>query len=643
MFSTFTQSNQVHVLSASTFNLPRALPFLAPMLLILVLFAAGCGKKEGVVAKVGTEYITAEEFKDTMIKKYRNIEFASLRTFEDRQALVRNLVDNKLKLLDAYAMGLDQDSTIQKAAEESQKMAAIQELYRVVIMNEVIPEEAVREHYEKMGEEIKARHILFRTIPDLTETEREEVIKRAEEYYALLQTGVDFDSLARAVSEDGTTSQNGGDLGYFSWGRMVDEFQEVAFDLEVGEMSEIVESSYGFHIILLEDRRPSQSRKSFEDEKESIYQQLRRTFQDELTKSAEQYLENIKEEHELNFDYANIQKILDKVSDPSVPRNNSYFADFSEEEKAWIVATLVGDTIRVSDLDAEIAKTGRPPRWRDQKSIIQMVERMVLPDFLAENAADKGLMKAEDVEKAYRSTLETEMIRKVESIQVDDNIDLSDSTILVYYNDHLEDFMTDSTVEIQEIYILIDEEKGKDKTYADNIARRASRGENFTRLVKKYNDRKSTQNKDGKIGPITSRQYGAIGKEAFKLEIGEVSGLIKMGRRGYSIIKLLNKTPSKPKTFDESKAQVERQLKTNRGDELRKTWIEGLEKRYPISIYDDQLMSILPQPERDEDEVAVETAPTPNVKEPKMKTIPLKEKKKDQKKEEEKEEGNEGN
>jgi parvulin-like peptidyl-prolyl isomerase len=624
MLSVLSQTKPYKILLRGNIKLSVLISLIVPMLLALLFFAAGCSKKEGPMAKVGTEYITADDFGDAMIKRYRNAEFAALRTLEDRQTIVRTLVDNKLKLLDAYSMGLDQDSTIQAAAEDSRKMAAIQELYQVVIMDRVIPEEAVREQFEKMGEEIKARHILFRTIPDLTDNEREDVVKRAEDVLAKLKAGADFDSLARAVSEDGTTSQSGGDLGYFSWGRMVDEFQEAVFALEIGEMSDIVESSYGYHIILLEDRRPSQSRKSYEEEKENIYQVMRRTYQDELTKSAEEYLENIKEENELKFEYANIQKILDKVSDPSVPRNNSFFADFSEDEKNWIVATLIDDTIRVTDLDAEIAKTG-PPRWRDQKSIIQTVERMVLPDFLAAHAAKEGLMKSDDVEKAYLTTLEIEMTRRVEKIKIDENIDLSDSTLLAYYNDHIADFMTDSTVEVQEIYIVLDEEQDKDLDYAKKIEKRALRGENFTRLVKKYSDRKSTLAKDGKIGPITSRQYGTIGKEAFSLERGEVSGLLKMGRRGYSIIKLLEKTLAVPKPFDEAKAQVERQVMTNRSDILRKAWLEELEKRYPVTIYDNRLMSVLPPPEKEEEQ-AETTTPTPEVKEPEVKTIPMKKK-----------------
>lgn len=605
-----------HLITHHNMGKSKIVPFLAPILMALLFFGAGCGKREGIVAKVGSMVITADEFKDVMIKRYRNEEFASRRNIEDRKSVLRNIIDNKLKLQDAYQLGLDKDSTVLATANEAQKMASIQELYRVAIMDAVIPETEIREQYDKMGEEIRTRHILFRTLVDLEEHEKKQVWEKAEDAMKKLKEGADFDSLARAISEDVTTAQNGGDLGYFTWGKMVDEFQKAAFALKVGEMSDIVESSYGLHIIKLEDRRPVKERKSFADEKENILMQLRQAHQDELNKKAEEYLNVLKDKYGLTYDYINIQKILDKVSDPSVPRNNSFFSDFTEEEKQWIVATLKNDTIRVTDLDAEIAKTGRPPQWRDQKSIIQMVERMVMPDFLAENAKERGLTKTEAAKKAYRESFESEMIMRAEKIQVDEKMDMSDSTLMAYYNGHLEEFMTDSTVEVQEIFIMVDEEKGHDKAYADRIAKRAKSGENFTKLVQKYSDRKSTLNKNGKIGPINSRQYGAIGKGAFSLKIGEIAGPVEMGKNGFSIYKLLDKTPAKVRPFEESKPQVERQVSMAQGEELRTTWMERLEKRYPITIYDNRLMKVLPPPEiAEEDSSQVkETMPTKELK-----------------------------
>ncbi len=594
------------------------LPYLAPLFLAVVLFIGGCGKKQDIVAKAGKMVITADEFKDHLLKRYRTVELASRRTLEDRKREVRQLVENKLKLQDAYRLGLDKDSLVLAKAHETEKQAAIQELYKVEIMDKIIPPDAVKKYYDKMGEEIRARHILLKTYVDMTDSEKDTVRARAERVYQQLLNGADFDSLAKAVSEDVTTAQRGGDLGYFTWGKMVDEFQEAAFALKVGEMSGIVESPYGYHIIKLEDRRVNEKRKPFAEVEEEIRMNLRRQYQEDLNKAAQAYLDSLKAARGLKFDYANIQKILDKVSDPNVPRNQSYFSNFTDEEKQWVVATMGADTIRVKELEAEIAKTGRPPKWRDQKAIVKMVERMVLPDLLFDRAKELGLLKHQSVKDAFKNTLETEMIRRVEEIQVDDKIDLSEPKLLTYYKDHTDEFMTDSTVTVQEIYVLIDEKKGKNKAFAQKLAERARNGENFTKLVRKYSERKSALGRDGKIGPITSRQYGAMGKAAFALEVGEISDPIKMGRRGWSVIKLLEKNPARVKPFEECRKQVERAYRRQQSEKLRTAWMDDLEKRYPVTIYEEKLMAILPPPEKTEKDTTTTTKP-----EPKITTIPI--------------------
>lgn len=135
-----------------------------------------------------------------------------------------------------------------------------------VIMNElsakagVTPEE-VTEFYEKnpaafrQGERVRASHILIRIPENADSTARDLARGRATEVLKEMKAGADFAALAKQYSEDPGSAPGGGDLGYFERGQMVGPFEEAAFSLAPTQTSDLVESTFGYHIILVADKR----------------------------------------------------------------------------------------------------------------------------------------------------------------------------------------------------------------------------------------------------------------------------------------------------------------------------------------------------------------------------------------------------
>jgi foldase protein PrsA len=99
-----------------------------------------------------------------------------------------------------------------------------------------------RDRYDE-EEQVKARHVLVRTLDDALAVKAE------------LDKGADFVAIAAAKSEDPGSKEIGGDLGFFGRGDMVPEFEQVAFTLEVGKVSDPVQSSFGFHVIQVTDKK----------------------------------------------------------------------------------------------------------------------------------------------------------------------------------------------------------------------------------------------------------------------------------------------------------------------------------------------------------------------------------------------------
>jgi peptidyl-prolyl cis-trans isomerase C len=121
-------------------------------------------------------------------------------------------------------------------------------------------------------EQVKASHILFMVQADASDEEKAAKRKEAEEVLAQLKAGGDFAALATEHS-DCPSSSKGGDLGYFGRGAMVPPFEEAAFALKPGEMSGVVETRFGYHIIKVEDRTDAET-VAYGEAKDNIKQYL---------------------------------------------------------------------------------------------------------------------------------------------------------------------------------------------------------------------------------------------------------------------------------------------------------------------------------------------------------------------------------
>ena len=154
-------------------------------------------------------------------------------------------------------------------------------------------------------DQVEASHILIKTTDDegnqLSDEKKEEAKKKAEEVLSKAKSGEEFSKLAKEYSEDTVSAENGGELGFFGKGQMVQPFEEAAFSMKVGEISDLVESDFGYHIIKVTDKEDRQ--KTFDEVKETI----RKTLQDE---KCDAQVEKLKEEAKVEKN----EEILGKVT-----------------------------------------------------------------------------------------------------------------------------------------------------------------------------------------------------------------------------------------------------------------------------------------------------------------------------------------
>ena len=141
-----------------------------------------------------------------------------------------------------------------------------------------VTDKEIAEYYETDSDQffepkkVKARHILLKSE---NKEKDEEVFKKAEALAAQALKNEDFEKLAKKNSEDKTTAEKGGDLGYFKKGDMVKPFEEAAFAMKPGDISKPIKSQFGWHIIKVEDVKEARS-KPLDEVKDSIEAELRK-------------------------------------------------------------------------------------------------------------------------------------------------------------------------------------------------------------------------------------------------------------------------------------------------------------------------------------------------------------------------------
>jgi peptidyl-prolyl cis-trans isomerase C len=237
-------------------------------------------EKEGpVLARVGGEVLTVAAF-EKELHSLPEYTLQRMNTAEQKRRHLDKMIDEILLLQEADRRKLDQDEEIRGKVERYRRRLITEKLYRdVASERSKVGEEEVlayyREHKDRFQqqERIRVRQILILAPPNSGADKEQQARKRAEEVLSKLNAGADFAELAKQYSE-GPEASRGGDLGFFSRGRMVSEFEDAAFSLkEVGDRSGIVRSKFGFHILELTGRQPATDL-ALEDVRDRIVSQL---------------------------------------------------------------------------------------------------------------------------------------------------------------------------------------------------------------------------------------------------------------------------------------------------------------------------------------------------------------------------------
>ncbi|MEW6187503.1 MAG: peptidylprolyl isomerase [Thermodesulfobacteriota bacterium] len=233
------------------------------MALITLVVPTGLpAQDKEILAKVGTRKITQSDLNRLI----------SFHEPEQQKMIEKNPQVKEALLWQMIRSMVVADSARKKSFDKKPEVRAQQEiminnflaamyLQKEVVEKVTVNEEKARTYYKdnldafRTPETIRARHILIKTDPEAKEEDKKKTKEKAEGVLKKLKEGADFAKLATEFSDDPGTKDKGGDLDFFPKGSMVPAFEEAAFALKPGEISGLVETEYGYHIIKLEEKK----------------------------------------------------------------------------------------------------------------------------------------------------------------------------------------------------------------------------------------------------------------------------------------------------------------------------------------------------------------------------------------------------
>lgn len=227
-----------------------------------LLMAENLPKPDDVLAQVGDSRLTSSRL-DMMIDLMPPQIQVMLRSNDQmKKELINRWVEINLIVQEALSAKIDQDPLVMLKIDEMKNRVLVETLIsKRLDIQAPVPKEEIASYYGKnsgefeQGEQVQAQHILIRTEADASAEDKEKARKSIEMIQDKLKNGESFSTLAEQFSEDPGSKNRGGNVGYFGRGQMVKEFEDAAFATKPGETSPPVQTSFGWHLIHVLDRK----------------------------------------------------------------------------------------------------------------------------------------------------------------------------------------------------------------------------------------------------------------------------------------------------------------------------------------------------------------------------------------------------
>lgn len=521
------------------------------------LFAGTEKKDNPVLAAIGSHQITLSEFSD------RYTDYLVSAGVQDkyyiREAILNNMINEVILYYYDDNKSIFNDLEYNNEMEWVRKQAILaflkdQEVYAKIS----VTEDELRDAFVKVNENISARHLFAATEDE------------ANNLYNLLQMGFDFNTLAKQVFADSVLQNNGGYLGYFTWGDMDPEFEDAAFKLKIGEISKPVKTAHGYSIIKLEDRQPHPllTEYEFQTKKNKLEQTLRLRKRNPFERN---YLNQIYDKSKVIFNEQALEELWENLRSIStvenINRNNDEVSCVEYDSKKY-PSSLIQQKI------SEIPSYHKN-KITSREALKAVIEGLIIQERLYDEAIKKGYDTVSVVKKTVNK-LQDNTFLKFKLLNILDAAIVSDSELIDYYKNNIHYFTLPEEINIQEI--LVDR-----KDLSDSLLELIKSGKDFGELARNFSLRDWSAKNNGEIGFSPIDKFGNLKETFSNSNVGELIGPVRI-ENYYGLFKILGKKDPRPIEFSIIKKSVRDAFIFEQRTKLRDEYINKIRSGLEIQI-----------------------------------------------------------
>jgi peptidyl-prolyl cis-trans isomerase SurA len=418
---------------------------------------------------------------------------------------------------------------------------------------------------------LKAKHILISYYDKNQNADSLAAKLTADSVYAMLQEGADFGELVEKYSDDTGTASKGGDLGFFERRQMVQAFDEMVFSMKIGEISEPVQTNFGYHIIMVTD---IQSYPGFDDDRESLLNIYKKQRYDiDYTN----YVDGLKTKYNYVLNEQTVDLIIENSD--SVRFGVEYPNPDAIEDK--VLFTYAGNSVSGAEFIKQTNDitefVGKPVFIRAE--VMKAVDKISEDDLMFNAAVDLV-----DVDPNFAALMDEYRsgvyIFKLQEDEVWNKLHIDSTQIYNYWTEHKENYFFPDRISYGEIFSMKD-------SLIQKYYQLLKDGADFDSLAALYTER-SGKKKDNGFYELQDVNFSDLSREANKIENeGEFAEPVPFSG-GYSIFKLYERELARLKTFEEARAEVAGLVQEQESKRLADDYISKLENIYhPVIFYDE--------------------------------------------------------